>query len=147
MAQILSKFDSLKRRIEEINAVSVTKKEEMNKTLHTLQHLFRNPFFRTVRRFKGMTQESLVLQRASGYSQVYRTWNLLRRGYSLYDGLYRLQTKDIATLYEIWCFIEVSHIVKEKLHLSDDDVDHRNRMEMNGLFTWELGKGEHSRIL
>ena len=27
------------------------------------------------------------------------------------------------------------------------DVDHRNRMEMNGLFTWELGKGEHSRIL
>ena len=27
------------------------------------------------------------------------------------------------------------------------DVDHRNRMEMNGVFTWELGKGEHSRIL
>lgn len=147
MAQIVSKFDSLKRRIEEINAVSETMKEEMNKTLHTLQHLSRNPFFRTVGRFKGMTQESLVLQRASGYSQVYRTWNLLRRGYSLYDGLYRLQTKDIATLYEIWCFIEVSHIVKEKLQLSDDDVDHRNRMEMNGLFTWELGKGEHSRIL
>lgn len=147
LAQIVQKFDSLKRRIEEINAVSATKKEEMNKTLHTLQHLSRNPFFRTVGRFKGMTQESLVLQRASGYSQVYRTWNLLRRGYSLYDGLYRLQTKDIATLYEIWCFIEVSHIVKEKLQLSDDDVDHRNRMEMNGLFTWELGKGEHSRIL
>ena len=61
--------------------------------------------------------------------------------------MYRLQTKDIATLYEIWCFIEVSHIVKEKLHLSDTDVDHRNRMEMNGVFTWELGKGEHSRIL
>ena len=78
---------------------------------------------------------------------MYRTWNLLRRGYSLYDGLYRLQTKDIATLYEIWCFIEVSHIVKEKLRLTDEDVDHRNRMEMNGLFTWELGKGEQSRIL
>ena len=73
--------------------------------------------------------------------------NLLRRGYSLYDGLYRLQTKDIATLYEIWCFIEVSHIVKEQLHLQDEDVEHRNRMEMNGVFTWELGKGEHSRIL
>lgn len=27
------------------------------------------------------------------------------------------------------------------------EVDHRNRMEMNGVFTWELGKGEHSRIL
>ena len=89
----------------------------------------------------------MVLQKATGYSQVYRTWNLLRRAYSLNDGLYRLQTKDIATLYEIWFFIEVSHIVKEQLYLEDDDVEHRNRMEMNGVFSWELGKGEHSRIL
>lgn len=112
-----------------------------------LQRLQRNPFFRTVGRFKGFNQESLILHKATGYSQVYRTWNLLRRGYSLYDGMFRLQTKDIATLYEIWCFIEVSHIVKEQLHLTNEEVEHRNRMEMNGVFTWELGKGEHSRIL
>ena len=119
----------------------------MADTLKTLQLLGHNPFFRTVGRYKGMSQESMVLQKATGYSLVYRTWNLLHRGYSLYDGLYRLQTKDIATLYEIWCFIEVSHIVKDQLHLQDEDVEHRNRMEMNGMFTWELGKGEHSRIL
>lgn len=101
----------------------------------------------TIGRFKGISQESIVLQKATGYSQVYRTWNLLRRAYSLNDGLYRLRTKDIATLYEIWCFIEVSHIVKTQLHLDDEDVEHRNRMEMNGIFSWELGKGEHSRIL
>ena len=147
LSQITSKYDVLKRRVENLNNVSEVKKEEMRNTLSTLQHLQRNPFFRTVGRYKGMSQESMVLHKATGYSQVYHTWNLLRRGYSLYDGLYRLQTKDIATLYEIWCFIEVSHIVKEKLHLSDTDVDHRNRMEMNGVFTWELGKGEHSRIL
>ena len=89
----------------------------------------------------------MVLQKATGYSQVYRTWNLLRKAYSLNEGIYRLQSKDIATLYEIWCFIEVSHIVKKELNLDQDDVEHRNRMELNGLFTWELGKGEHSRIL
>ena len=121
-------------------------KKEMDSVQKDLTHLKRHPFFRTVGRFKGLTQESLVLQRATGYSQVYRTWNLLRRAYSLNDGMYRLQSKDIATLYEIWCFIEVSHIVKEQLGI-DVDVDHRNRMEMNGVFTWELGKGEHSRIL
>ena len=147
LAQITSKYDSLKRHIEGINTISAVKKQEMASTLSALQRLHRNPFFRTVGRYKGMNQESMVLQKATGYSQVYRTWNLLRRGYSLYDGLYRLQTKDIATLYEIWCFIEVSHIVKERLHLQDEDVEHRNRMEMNGLFTWELGRGEHSRIL
>lgn len=147
LGQIAKKYETLKRRIEELNTLSEVKKEEIRGTYKTLQHLQRNPFFRTVGRYKGMSQESMVLHKATGYSQVYRTWNLLRRGYSLYDGLYRLQTKDIATLYEIWCFIEVSHIVKAQLHLDDEHVDHRNRMEMNGLFSWELGKGEHSRIL
>ena len=147
LGQILEKYESLKKRIEALNGVAEIEKEKMQKMLDTLKHLQRNPFFRTVGRFKGLNQESLVLQRASGYSQVYRTWNLLRRTYSLKDGIYRLQSKDIATLYEIWCFIEVSHIVREQLGITPEDVEHRNRMEMNGVFTWELGKGEHSRIL
>ena len=146
LGQITEKYESLKERIVSINGLADEKKKELAEIQATLKHLQRNPFFRTVGRFKGLNQESLVLQRATGYSQIYRTWNLLRRAYSLNDGIYRLQSKDIATLYEIWCFIEVSHIVKELLGI-DVDVDHRNRMEMNGIFTWELGKGEHSRIL
>ena len=147
LGQIADKYEVLKKRIEAVKNASDVMKDDMQATLTALKHLQRNSFFRTVGNYKGMNQESLVLQKATGYSQVYRTWNLLQRSYSLNDGIYRLQTKDIATLYEIWCFIEVSHIVKEKLHLSDEDIDHRNRMEMNGLFTWDLGKGEHSRIL
>ena len=147
LAQITDKYEALKKQIESVKGVSEAMKSEMQAVSTTLKRLQSNPFFRTIGRFKGLNQESLVLQKASGYSQVYRTWNMLRRAYSLNDGIYRLQTKDIATLYEIWCFLEVSHIVKEQLHLNDEDIDHRNRMEMNGLFTWELGKGEHSRIL
>ena len=147
LGQITDKYESLKKRIEAIHGISEIEREKMSKMLDTLRHLQRNPFFRTVGRFKGLNQESLVLQRATGYSQVYRTWHLLRRAYSLNDGIYRLQSKDIATLYEIWCFIEVSHIVREQLGISHEDMEHRNRMEMNGVFTWELGKGEHSRIL
>ena len=147
LAQIIDKYEALKKQIESVKGASEAMKSEMQAVSITLKRLQSNPFFRTIGRFKGLTQESLVLQKASGYSQVYRTWNLLRRAYSLNDGIYKLQTKDIATLYEIWCFIEVSHIVKGQLQLNDEDIDHRNRMEMNGLFTWELGKGEHSRIL
>lgn len=147
LAQITIKYESLKSQIESIKGASDPFKKEMQEMLGTLNHLQRNPFFRTVGRFKGLNQESLVLQKATGYSQVYRTWNLLRRAYSLNDGIYRLQSKDIATLYEIWCFIEVSHIVRDLLGIKPEEVEHRNRMEMNGIFTWELGKGERSRIL
>ena len=145
--QISKRYEDLRQRIEAIKTASGTMKSAMLATSETLKRLQHHPFFRTIGRFKGISQESMVLQKATGYSQVYRTWNLLRRAYSLNDGLYRLQTKDIATLYEIWCFIEVSHIVKAQLNLDDEDVEHRNRMEMNGIFSWELGKGEHSRIL
>ena len=145
--QISKRYEDLRQRIEAVKTASGTMKAAMLATSETLKRLQHHPFFRTIGRFKGISQESMVLQKATGYSQVYRTWNLLRRAYSLNDGLYRLQTNDIATLYEIWCFIEVSHIVKAQLHLDDEDVEHRNRMEMNGIFSWELGKGEHSRIL
>lgn len=145
--QISKRYEDLRQRIEAVKTASGTMKSAMLATSETLKRLQHHPFFRTIGIFKGISQESMVLQKATGYSQVYRTWNLLRRAYSLNDGLYRLQTKDIATLYEIWCFIEVSHIVKAQLHLDDEDVEHRNRMEMNGIFSWELGKGEHSRIL
>ena len=147
LLQISKRYEDLRQRIEAVKTASDTMKSAMLATSETLKRLQHHPFFRTIGRFKGISQESMVLQKATGYSQVYHTWNLLRRAYSLNDGLYRLQTKDIATLYEIWCFIEVSHIVKAQLHLDDEDVEHRNRMEMNGVFSWELGKGEHSRIL
>lgn len=145
--QISKRYEDLRQRIEAVKTASDTMKAAMLATSESLKRLQHHPFFRTIGRFKGINQESMVLQKATGYSQVYRTWNLLRRAYSLNDGLYRLQTKDIATLYEIWCFIEVSHIVKEQLHLENEEVEHRNRMEMNGIFSWELGKSEHSRIL
>lgn len=145
--QISKRYEDLRQRIEAVKTASDTMKAAMHATSESLKRLQHHPFFRTIGRFKGVNQESMVLQKATGYSQVYRTWNLLRRAYSLNDGLYRLQTKDIATLYEIWCFIEVSHIVKEQLHLENEEAEHRNRMEMNGIFSWELGKGEHSRIL
>ena len=144
---ISKKYNNLKKQIENNEKVSDSFKAELQSTSKVLDRLANNPFFRTVGNFTGINQESLVLQRAFGYSQVYKTYNLLKRAYSLNDGLYRLQTKDIATLYEIWCFIEVSHIIKDQLHITDDDVEHRNRPELSGLFTWELSKGSQSKIL
>ncbi len=147
LKDILKRYTALAEHIKNDDSISQTTIDDIDSVGKQMKQMLRHPFFRTVGPFKGLTQESLILQKATGYSQVYRTWNLLRRAYSLHDSMYRLQTKDIATLYEIWCFIEVSHIVQQQLHITPDDIEHRNRMEMNGLFTWELGKGEKSRIL
>ena len=148
LQMIQKRYSALAKRVLELN-ISEPEKERIKTTADKLQHLVRNPFFRTIGKFEGLKQESLILQRDVNYSKVYRTSAILRKSFNLNDGLYRMETKDIATLYEIWCFIQVEKVVKELFREQDIDVttDHQNRMEMHSLFTYDLGKGEHSRIV
>lgn len=143
---IAKKFDDLFQRVRQFNLLSENQRSNFERQGRVLNYLIKNPFFRTVGNFEGLRQESLVLQNDTNYSKIYRTSILLRKSFSLNEGMYRMETKDIATLYEIWCFIQVSHIVK-KLMGDDVEILHPNRMELCGSFVYELGKGEHSRIL
>lgn len=129
--------------------VSEPLKAEIEQSCKELKALERNPFFNGIGKFKGFTHESLTLQKATGYNQVYKIWLILNRAYDLNDSLYKLETKDIATLYEIWCFIEVKKVVKELLEERDVavEIDNRSRIEMNTAFTYELGRGQRSRII
>lgn len=121
-----------------------THRDRIARTRDELNRLSRHPFFRTVGPFDGIKQESLVLQKDVNYSKVFRIFTILKKSFSLNDGLYRMETKDIATLYEIWCFIQVEKVVKE---LAGAEAEQHSRTEMSGLFTYSLGKGEHSKII
>ena len=141
-------YRSLADRILSDSAYQIAdgEKEHIRRTRDELQHLVRNPFFRTIGKFEGLKQESLVLQRDVNYSNVFRTYIILRKSFNLNDGLYRMETKDIATLYEIWCFIQVKKVVKE-LFGDAISIEHPSRPEMNGLFTRDLKWGEQSKIV
>lgn len=148
LSVIQKRYSDLAKRVLSLSIpISETEQNKIRRSDEELKQLLNNPFFRTVGSFEGLKQESLILQRDSNYSTIYRTYFILRKSFSLNDGLFKMETKDIATLYEIWCFIEVSHIVREQLGIEKEDVEHRNRVELNSLFSWELGKGEQSRIL
>ena len=145
LGTIQKRYSSLADRILMQNKeLAETERTRIGETAQQLTHLTRSPFFRTVGRYEGMKQESLVLQRDVNYSKIYRAFAILQKSFSLNDGLYRMETKDIATLYEIWCFIQVEKVVKELTHA---EAEQDNRQELNGLFTYSLGKGEHSKII
>ena len=148
---IEKRYSALAKRIlDEYVLNSDSEKEHIRKTADELKHLVRNPFFRTIGKFEGLRQESLILQRDVNYSKIYRTYAILQKSFSLNDGMYRMETKDIATLYEIWCFIQVEKVVKQlfgETGKSDVVAEHRSRREMHGLFTRELSTGQHSHIV
>lgn len=85
-----------------------------------IKKLERHPFFRTVGKFEGMSQDSMVLQSRMGYQQVYKDWIKLRRGIDLYNGASNIGTLQIWEIYELWCFIKMKRMVKRLLHIDDE---------------------------
>lgn len=149
LQQVKERFHELKNRIINFPEFSESYKNGLEYTDSQLKRLSLHPFFRNIGPFKGFIQESMVLQLATGYNEIFRIWLILRSSYSLQDGIHKLETKDIATLYEIWCFITIKNIVEELLKQQHPRIltDNRSRREMNHLFSYNLSQGEHSRII
>lgn len=142
---ITAKFTDLKNRI--INGYKQLSNKyvsELNNQEEELQRLVHHPFFRKVGEFHGFTQESLILKQATGYSEVYHDWILLSCGYDLKEGANNLELKDIAKLYEIWCFIELKNIVKQLL---GDGVETNYSKKPEKKFITQLGKGQLSKVI
>ncbi len=133
-----------KRVLAQETNLAETHRDRIASIRDELNRLSRHPFFRTVGPFDGIKQESLILQKDVNYSKIFSIYTILKKSFSLNDGLYRMETKDIATLYEIWCFIQVEKVVKE---LTGIEPEQDNRVEMSGIFAYNLGKGEHSKII
>lgn len=82
-----------------------------------------NPLFKTIGRFTGLRQESMVLQQRNGYQQVYRYWLLLQNGLDLLDGETSVGVLPIWKLYELWCFLKIKHLTMEILGIDPTRPD------------------------
>lgn len=90
----------------------------------SLRKLSKHPFFKTVGKFDGIRQESLVLQSRTGYQQIYKDWLKLKRGIDLYNGAVNIGTLQIWEIYELWCFIKMKKLVAEVLGIDKDKPSH-----------------------
>ncbi|MGB8955295.1 MAG: DUF2357 domain-containing protein, partial [Tumebacillaceae bacterium] len=104
--------------------------ERIDRMQNQLTRLLRMDFLQEVGTMQQMTI-TLVLQMAPGYREVYRDYLLLLKGLSLQGDLFRLSLKDVAQLYEYWCFLKIHSLLKQKYQLIKQDIVQVNR---NGLF-------------
>lgn len=66
--------------------------------------------------------QSLVLQMAPGYREVYRYYLMLTKGLSIQGEIFELSVKDVALLYEYWCFLALGSILRQKYRLKRQDA-------------------------
>jgi hypothetical protein len=115
--QTLRRFKKVKSFIERRFSDSITKnfKSELSEIEKQLEIISVNPFFRTIDDFQGIKQESLVLQKATGYSTIYKSWIMMNSGLKFLDGIQKIELKNIADLYQIWCFLEIKNVLQNLL--------------------------------
>lgn len=99
-------------------------------------------FFAEVGSYKASTSMSLVFSMAPGYRELYKYYLMLMRGLSISGDLFRISVKDLAQLYEYWCFIKLNSFMKDRYELVSQDI---LKVQGNGLFV-ALVKGQGSRV-
>jgi hypothetical protein len=137
----LQKFTAVAEYLEkEKNNIKIeTTATELEEIGPRLKAILSHPLFKTTGDFAGLTQESAVLQKKAGYSTVYSNWILLRRSIQLFEGVRRIDLKNIAELYQFWCFIKIKNIIQLLLNTEPENIDLESMIEGNSIYT--LGRG------
>lgn len=143
---VLRKFILIKSKLLNISGLRIT--DEFKTSLEQIEKEFleitHHPFFKQISEFKGMKQESLVLQKASGYSSLFRSWIILKRGIDFLDGVNKIELKNIADLYQIWCFIEMKNMIQDILNKEPEEINLAEIL-VDG-FTIQLRSGRRSKV-
>lgn len=140
------KFISIKNKLLILSGVRITEQftaelENIEKEFFKITH---HPFFSTIDDFSGLKQESLVLQKASGYSALFRSWIILKKGIDFLEGINKIELKNIADLYQIWCFVEMKNMVQSVLNKTPEEINLAEILIDN--FTIQLRTGRKSRV-
>ena len=145
MGQTLQRFNIVSQHIRNAVAKSKIMESRLDEMGDELQRLVSHPFFRNIGMFKGFSQDSLVMKKSINYRTIYQKWIELLCGYELEEGVNKLETKDIAMLYEIWCFLKVKNIVSDLL--GEKAIAQYKGKKMTPQFIRDLNWGTHSEVI
>ena len=143
---LFEKFISIKNKLLNTSGSKIT--IEYNEDIQKIENDFllitHHSFFNQISDFKGMKQESLVLHKSLGYSSFFKSWHILKRGVDFLDGVIKIELKNIAELYQIWCFIEMKNMISEILNKKPEEINLAEIL-IDG-FVIKSSKGRSSRV-
>ncbi|MEK5034719.1 restriction endonuclease-like protein [Paenibacillus sp. FSL R7-0302] len=131
LERVRGKLKELKLRWRENNRTSdPLLMARVDSMLKQMDRVLQMDFVREAGVMKQMSV-TLVLQMAPGYREVYRFYLMLLKGLSIQSDLLRLSMKDVAQLYEYWCFLKLNQLLGQKYKLVKQNIIRVNR---SGIF-------------
>ena len=94
--------------------------------LERLDRWLSSDFFRGIGPLTSMPSSSVVLQRREGYRDILRKWLQSQAASTMKwpagGDVYRENQKDVATLYEYWCFFRLLDIIKDLFGIEPEEI-------------------------
>ncbi len=146
---VLAVLGRMKQRAANESAFSARIRTDCRELEKLVAPIRRHPLWRDVKPMVHLPTNSTVLQRRRGYRHVFRHFILLRLAtrhlpISAHDARDLLESKDIATLYELWCYFRVVDLLTELLRapvsamtVDRDDIEARIKHEF--AVKWSCG--------
>jgi hypothetical protein len=135
--------------------VSVSFFKKLDRWQTSMRFFQRQPMFKEVGNFTGLSSESLVLQQKPGYARVYKIWQQLKWYLELLQGQNNLSLRSISELYEIWCFLEMRRILLElgfeqsesaRVAMVNNGIEVSMKDGMQGAFSFKRDDGVEIRL-
>lgn len=130
-------------KAKESDKVADSELAELNGYVASLRRLSHSSLLRNLRG-EPLRSESMVLQKRTGYAQVYRYWLVLQKGIELFEGTNAIGVRPIWELYELWCFLKMRQMVADILGLHFDNPDEIREEPMPMVKPFEDNNQEHT---
>lgn len=143
LEQILRKLKSVKLAYLKLDR----EKDEqvltfLNEQIMYMEQQLESHFFRSISKLNRPMQFSLVIQMSPIYRKFYKIYLALQRGLSLSSDIFQISYKNVAELYEYWCFIKLGALLRKYHPLKGNDVI---KADSKGLYV-SLKKGKTSTL-
>jgi len=143
LESIIKKLEGLKLKYMKLDRIKDDLLiEKINNMTNELGAYLKITFLNKVGDFQIRDSFSLVLRMAPGYRDIYKYYLMLKKGLILYGDVFRLSVKDLALLYEYWCFIKINSILRKKYDLIQNDLI---KVSTSGVFV-TLRKGTVTEV-
>lgn len=120
----LVQFREMCREVVEKHASALSLAREAQELGDALDAVLTRPFFRDLGDLHRLPLDNPTLQKREGYRQILRAWLLTQAATALNwdrdEGSYHGPTRNVATLYEYWIFLQLHQILDEIPGVSRD---------------------------
>lgn len=143
LSGIVATIKKKNAQAKEADKVTDSEIAELDGYVSGIRRLANSPLLRNLRG-EPLHSESMVLQKRTGYAQVYKYWLLLQKGIELFEGANAIGVRPIWELYELWCFLKMRQMVADILGLHFDNPEEISENPMPMLKPFEDNNQEHT---